>query len=61
LLLEEYGVTFAYLAGEKNVAEDALFHLDVSELKTQGEETLTFFSESVHSNMVMENNKLHSP
>jgi hypothetical protein len=26
LLLEEYGVTFEYLAGKKNVAADALSH-----------------------------------
>jgi hypothetical protein len=37
LLLEEYGVTFEYLPGEKNVISfaDALSHLDVDSLKIQ--------------------------
>jgi hypothetical protein len=37
LLLEEYGVTFEYLPGKKNVAavEDSLSHLDIENLKIQ--------------------------
>jgi hypothetical protein len=33
LLFEEYGVTFEYLAGKKNVAADALSRLDIDSLK----------------------------
>jgi hypothetical protein len=32
LLLEEYGVSFAYLPGKKNVVADALSCLDINEL-----------------------------
>jgi hypothetical protein len=32
LLLEEYGATFEYLPGKKNVVEDVLSHLDIDEL-----------------------------
>jgi hypothetical protein len=44
LLLEEYGVTFGYLQGKKNVSTvvaDALSLLDIDSLKIQedGEET----------------------
>jgi hypothetical protein len=37
LLLEEYGVTFEYLPGKKNVAAvtDALSHLEIDSLKIQ--------------------------
>jgi hypothetical protein len=37
LLLEEYGVTFEYLRGKKNVATvaDALSHLDIDSLNIQ--------------------------
>jgi hypothetical protein len=41
LLLEEYGVTFEYLSGKKNVVADALSHLDIDSLKIQQEEVLT--------------------
>jgi hypothetical protein len=39
LLLEEYGVTFEYLPGKKNVAAvvDALSRLDIDSLKIQEE------------------------
>jgi hypothetical protein len=39
LLLEEYGVTFEYLPGKKNVVAvaDDLFHLDIDTLKIQEE------------------------
>jgi hypothetical protein len=48
LLLEEYGVTFAYLSGEKNTAfvADALSCLDIDILKIQEEEVLTLLSGS---------------
>jgi hypothetical protein len=49
LLLEEYGVTFEYLSGKKNVAVvvDALSRLDVDSLKIQEEkESLTILSGS---------------
>jgi hypothetical protein len=38
VLLEEYGVTFEYLPGKKNVVADALSCLDIDDLKTQEEE-----------------------
>jgi hypothetical protein len=34
-LLEEYGVTFEYLPGKKNVVVDALSRLDIDSLKTK--------------------------
>jgi hypothetical protein len=48
LLLEEYGVTFEYLPGKKNVAvvADALSRLDIDSLKIQEEEVLTLLSGS---------------
>jgi hypothetical protein len=48
LLLEEYGVTFEYLPGKKNVASvaHALSRLDIDSLKIQKEEVLTLLSGS---------------
>jgi hypothetical protein len=51
LLLEEYGVTFEYLTGKKNVVADALSHLDIDELNIQNEEALTLLSEAQISNI----------
>jgi hypothetical protein len=46
LLLEEYGLTFEYLPGKKNVltAADAVSRLDIDSLKIQEEEVLTLLS-----------------
>jgi hypothetical protein len=41
LLIEEYGVSFEYLLGKKNVVADALYCLDIDDLKIQQEEALT--------------------
>jgi hypothetical protein len=43
LLLEEYGVTFEYLPGKKNVSPvaDALSRHDIDSLKIQEEEVFT--------------------
>jgi hypothetical protein len=48
LLLEEYGVTFEYLPGKKNVGTvaDALSCLDIDSLKIQEEEVLRLLSGS---------------
>jgi hypothetical protein len=48
LLLEEYGVTFEYFPGKKNVdtVADALSHLDIDSLKIQEEEVLRLLSGS---------------
>jgi Integrase zinc binding domain len=46
LLLEEYGVSFEYLPGMKNVVVDALSCLDIDGLKIQEEEALTLLAES---------------
>jgi hypothetical protein len=47
LLLEEYGVTFEFLPGKKNVTDlaDVLSRLDIDSLKIQEEkqESLTLF------------------
>jgi hypothetical protein len=61
LLLEEYGVTFEYLPGKKNVmiVADALSHLDIDSLKIQEEEVLTPLSGS--ENNSISNIKLTSP
>jgi Integrase zinc binding domain len=52
LLLEEYGVTFEYLPGKKNVVADALSSLDMDELKIQNEEALTLISEAQFCNII---------
>jgi hypothetical protein len=46
--LEEYGVTFEYLSGKKNVGTvaDALSHIDIDSLKIQEEEVFTLLSGS---------------
>jgi hypothetical protein len=55
LLLEEYGVTFEYLPGKKNVAfvADALSRLDIDSLKIQEEivEKLTLPSGSENNSI----------
>ena len=51
LLLEEYGVTFEYLPGKKNVVMDASSRLDIDDMKIQEEEALTLLSESENSNI----------
>jgi hypothetical protein len=51
LLLEEYGVTFEYLSGKKNVVADALSHLDIDSLKIQEKEVLTLHSGSENSSI----------
>jgi hypothetical protein len=61
LLLEEYGLTFEYLPGKKNVAAvaDALSRLDINNLKIQEEEVLTLLSGS--ENNSISNIKLTTP
>jgi hypothetical protein len=53
LLLEEYGVTFEYLPGKKNVGSvaDALSRLDIDSLKIQEEEVLTLLSGSENNSI----------
>jgi Integrase zinc binding domain len=52
LLLEEYGVSFEYHPGKKNVVTDALSCLDIDELKIQEEEeALAILSESENSSI----------
>jgi hypothetical protein len=48
LFLEEYGVTFEYLPGKKNVASvvNTLSRLDIDSLKIQEEEVLKLLSGS---------------
>jgi hypothetical protein len=54
LLLEEYGVTFEYLPGKKNVATvaDALSCLDINSLMIQEEEVLTILSGFENNNII---------
>jgi hypothetical protein len=62
LLLEEYGVSFEYIPGKKNVVADALPRLDMDGLKIQEEEALTLLPESKHSNInlsMQRENKSH--
>jgi hypothetical protein len=51
LSLEEYGVSFEYLPGKKNVVSNALSHLDMDDLNIHEEEALIHLSESEHSNI----------
>jgi hypothetical protein len=53
LILEEYGVTFEYILGKKNVVVDTLFHLDIDSLKFQEEtqESLIILSKSKDSSI----------
>jgi hypothetical protein len=51
LLPEEYGVTFEYLPGKKNVNADALSRLDIDSLKIQEEEVLTLLSGSENNSI----------
>jgi hypothetical protein len=53
LLLEEYGVTFEYPPGKKNVGTvaDALSRLDIDSLKIQEEEVSTPLSRSENNNI----------
>jgi hypothetical protein len=51
LLLEEYGVSFEYLPGKKNVVADDLSCLDIDSLKIQEEEVLTLLSGSENNSI----------
>jgi hypothetical protein len=51
LLLEEYGVTFEYLPGKKNVVADDLSRIDIDSLKCQEEEMLTLLSGSENNSI----------
>jgi hypothetical protein len=59
LLLEEYGVTFEYLPGKKNVITDAdaLSRLEIDSLKIQEEEVLTLLSGSETTASVISNHQ----
>jgi hypothetical protein len=50
LLFEEYGVTFEYVSGKKNVVADALSCLDIDSLNIQ-EEVSTLLSGSENSSI----------
>jgi hypothetical protein len=60
LLLKEYGVTFEYLPGKKNVVVDALSHVDIDSLKIQEEETLTLLSGSENSSISTMKSPIHT-
>jgi hypothetical protein len=53
LLLEEYGVTFEYLPGKKNIGAVAyaLSRLDIDNLKIQEEEMSTLLSGSENNSV----------
>jgi hypothetical protein len=51
LLLEEYGVTFEYLPGKKNILADALSRLDIDSLKIQEEEISRIISGSENNSI----------
>jgi hypothetical protein len=51
LILEEYGITFEYLLGEKNVVADALFRLNIDSLKILEEEVFTLLSGSENNSI----------
>jgi hypothetical protein len=51
LLLEEYGVTFDYLPGKKNVVAGAISRLDIDSLKIQEKEALKILSGSGKNNI----------
>jgi hypothetical protein len=51
LLLEEYGVTFEYLSGKKNIITDTLFRLDIKNLMIQEEEVLILLSGSENNSI----------
>jgi hypothetical protein len=59
LLLEEYGLTFEYLPGKKNVVANALSRIDIDSQKIQEEEVLTLLSGS--ENNSIDNIKLAIP
>jgi hypothetical protein len=52
LPLEEYGVTFDYLPGNKNAILDALSYLDIDGLKIQEGEVLILLSGSENSSTI---------
>jgi hypothetical protein len=62
LLLEEYGVTFEYLAGKKNVGTvaDALSRLDIDSLKIQEEEMSTLLSGSDNNSISNIESPMHT-
>jgi hypothetical protein len=51
LLLKEYGVSFEYLPGKKNVVACALSRLGIDDVRIQEEEVLAFLSESEFSSI----------
>jgi hypothetical protein len=51
LLQEDYGISYEYLPGKKNVVADALSRLDIDDLRVEEEETLALLSVSEFSNI----------